>query len=170
MGAPSWLSCVHIHSRQCSGLQLQSCSNMIFCICHLLVAPLHQHCHQSAKSENQNRDQVECPLWDQHCLRCKGSARLQGLGLNLGLELKRGNLLAWHSIFCGTQEQTYSRANQGPGPRTRKSSRDSFWSLIFTSASFSTQLPSLLSNLPCFTHLSRLWFFQWSCMDVRVGL
>ena len=25
-------------------------------------------------------------------------------------------------------------------------------------------------TLPTKVHLSRLWFFQWSCMDVRVGL
>ena len=24
-------------------------------------------------------------------------------------------------------------------------------------------------TLPTKVHLSRLWFFQWSCMDVRVG-
>ena len=25
-------------------------------------------------------------------------------------------------------------------------------------------------TLPAKVHLARLWFFQWSCMDVRVGL
>ena len=25
-------------------------------------------------------------------------------------------------------------------------------------------------TLPTKVHLVRLWFFQWSCMDVRVGL
>ena len=37
-----------------------------------------------------------------------------------------------------------------------------------------TNLDSLLKNkditLPTKVHLVRLWFFLWSCMDVRVGL
>ena len=37
-----------------------------------------------------------------------------------------------------------------------------------------TNLDSILKSrditLPTKVHLSRLWFFQWSCMDVRVGL
>ena len=37
-----------------------------------------------------------------------------------------------------------------------------------------TYLDSILKSrditLPTKVHLSRLWFFQWSCMDVRVGL
>ena len=37
-----------------------------------------------------------------------------------------------------------------------------------------TNLDSLLKSrditLPTKVRLSRLWFFQWSCMDVRVGL
>ena len=37
-----------------------------------------------------------------------------------------------------------------------------------------TNLDSILKSrditLPTKFHLSRLWFFQWSCMDVRVGL
>ena len=37
-----------------------------------------------------------------------------------------------------------------------------------------TNLESILKSrnitLPTKVHLSRLWFFQWSCMDVRVGL
>ena len=37
-----------------------------------------------------------------------------------------------------------------------------------------TNLDSVLKNrditLPTKVHLSRLWFFQWSCMDVKVGL
>ena len=39
---------------------------------------------------------------------------------------------------------------------------------------FMTNLFSILKSrditLPTKVHLSRLWFFQWSCMDVRVGL
>ena len=39
---------------------------------------------------------------------------------------------------------------------------------------FMTNLDSILKSrditLPTKIHLSRLWFFQWSCMDVRVGL
>ena len=37
-----------------------------------------------------------------------------------------------------------------------------------------TNLDSILKSrditLPTRVHLVRLWFFQWSCMDVRVGL
>ena len=37
-----------------------------------------------------------------------------------------------------------------------------------------TNLDSILKSrditLPTKVHQSRLWFFQWSCMDVRVGL
>ena len=37
-----------------------------------------------------------------------------------------------------------------------------------------TNLDSILKSrditLPTKVRLSRLWFFQWSCMDVRVGL
>ena len=37
-----------------------------------------------------------------------------------------------------------------------------------------TNLDSIFKSrditLPTKVHLSRLWFFQWSCMDVRVGL
>jgi len=37
-----------------------------------------------------------------------------------------------------------------------------------------TNLDSILESrditLPTKVHLVRLWFFQWSCMDVRVGL
>ena len=37
-----------------------------------------------------------------------------------------------------------------------------------------TNLDSILKSrditLPTKVHLVRLWFFQWSCMDVRVGL
>ena len=37
-----------------------------------------------------------------------------------------------------------------------------------------TNLDSILKNrditLPTKLHLVKLWFFQWSCMDVRVGL
>ena len=37
-----------------------------------------------------------------------------------------------------------------------------------------TNLDSILKSrditLPTKLHLTRLWFFQWSCMDVRVGL
>ena len=37
-----------------------------------------------------------------------------------------------------------------------------------------TNLDSILKSrditLPTKVHLSRLWFFQWSCMGVRVGL
>ena len=37
-----------------------------------------------------------------------------------------------------------------------------------------TNLGSVLKNRDITSstkvHLSRLWFFQWSCMDVRVGL
>ena len=37
-----------------------------------------------------------------------------------------------------------------------------------------TNLGSILKSkdftLPTKVHLVRLWFFQWSCMDVRVGL
>ena len=37
-----------------------------------------------------------------------------------------------------------------------------------------TNLDSILKSrditLPTKVHLARLWFFQWSCMDVRVGL
>ena len=37
-----------------------------------------------------------------------------------------------------------------------------------------TNLDSILKSrditLPTTVHLVRLWFFQWSCMDVRVGL
>ena len=37
-----------------------------------------------------------------------------------------------------------------------------------------THLDSILKSrditLPTKVHLPRLWFFQWSCMDVRVGL
>ena len=37
-----------------------------------------------------------------------------------------------------------------------------------------TNLDSILKirdiTLPTKVHLVRLWFFQWSCMDVRVGL
>ena len=37
-----------------------------------------------------------------------------------------------------------------------------------------TNLDSIFNSrditLPTKVHLSRLWFFQWSCMDVRVGL
>ena len=37
-----------------------------------------------------------------------------------------------------------------------------------------TNLDSIFQSrditLPTKVHLSRLWFFQWSCMDVRVGL
>ena len=37
-----------------------------------------------------------------------------------------------------------------------------------------TNLESILKSrditLPTKVHLVRLWFFQWSCMDVRVGL
>ena len=36
-----------------------------------------------------------------------------------------------------------------------------------------TDLDSILSRdiaLPTKVHLLKLWFFQWSCMDVRVGL
>ena len=37
-----------------------------------------------------------------------------------------------------------------------------------------TDLDSILKSRditwPTKIHLSRLWFFQWSCMDVRVGL
>ena len=37
-----------------------------------------------------------------------------------------------------------------------------------------TNLDSILKSrditLPTKVHLGRLWFFQWSCMDVRVGL
>ena len=37
-----------------------------------------------------------------------------------------------------------------------------------------TSLDSILKSrditLPTKVHLARLWFFQWSCMDVRVGL
>ena len=37
-----------------------------------------------------------------------------------------------------------------------------------------TNLDSMFKSrditLPTKVHLSRLWFFQWSCMDVRVGL
>ena len=39
---------------------------------------------------------------------------------------------------------------------------------------FMTNLFSILKSrditLPTKVHLSRLWFFQWSCMDARVGL
>ena len=37
-----------------------------------------------------------------------------------------------------------------------------------------TNLDSIIKSrdiiLPTKVHVSRLWFFQWSCMDVRVGL
>ena len=37
-----------------------------------------------------------------------------------------------------------------------------------------TNLDSIFKSrditLPTKLHLTRLWFFQWSCMDVRVGL
>ena len=37
-----------------------------------------------------------------------------------------------------------------------------------------TNLDSIFKSrditLPTKVHLARLWFFQWSCMDVRVGL
>ena len=37
-----------------------------------------------------------------------------------------------------------------------------------------TNLDSILKSrditLPAKVHLVKLWFFQWSCMDVRVGL
>ena len=33
-----------------------------------------------------------------------------------------------------------------------------------------TNLDSILKSRDTWTLLTKLWFFQWSCMDVRVGL
>ena len=46
--------------------------------------------------------------------------------------------------------------------------------LLLLGRKIMTNLDSILKSrgitLPTKVHLVRLWFFQWSCMDVRVGL
>ena len=47
-------------------------------------------------------------------------------------------------------------------------------SRLFLGRKVMTNLDSMLKSrdtpLPTKVHLVKLWFFQWSCMDVRVGL